>query len=69
MSDTWNMVRMKVRDIIASEDKSTPYSDEAIAEELHKTGTDLPRCTVTRVRQSMNFPSWRGRRYWAMSRK
>jgi RNA polymerase sigma-54 factor len=62
MSETWNMIRMKVRDIIASEDKSTPFSDEAIAKELRKTGTNLPRCTVTSVRRSMSFPSWRGRR-------
>jgi RNA polymerase sigma-54 factor len=57
-----NMVRMTVRDIVASEDKSQPLPDDAIAKELGKAGITVARRTVTRLRQSMNIPSWRGRR-------
>jgi len=59
---TWNMVRMTLRDVVASEDKSQPLTDDAIVKELNKAGITVARRTVTRLRQSMKIPSWRGRR-------
>jgi RNA polymerase sigma-54 factor len=63
------MVRMSIRDIVASEDKSQPFPDDAIVEELGKADITVARRTVTRLRESMNIPSWRGRRVRATNER
>jgi RNA polymerase sigma-54 factor len=61
----WDRVRIKLQEIIDTEDKIKPLSDDAIVDELGKAGITVARRTVTKYRKAMNIPSSRGRRDWA----
>jgi RNA polymerase sigma-54 factor len=65
----WDRVRIKLQEIIDNEDKTKPYSDDAIVEELAKEGITVARRTVTKYRKAMKIPSSRGRRDWSKSAK
>lgn len=65
----WDTIRLKLQDLIDHEDKSDPYSDEHIVEELKKVGMTVARRTVTKYRKKMGIPSSRQRRDWALSKK
>ncbi len=65
----WDRVRIKLQEIIDSEDKTKPLSDDAIVEELAKAGITVARRTVTKYRKAMNIPSSRGRRDWTKAEK
>src|SRR3954462_7304523 len=65
----WDRVRIKLQEIIDSEDKKSPLSDDAIVEELGKAGITVARRTVTKYRKAMNIPSSRGRRDWTKGGK
>ena len=65
----WDTIRIKLQDLIDKEDKSDPYSDEKIVEELKKAGMNVARRTVTKYRKRMGIPSSRQRRDWTLSRK
>ena len=58
----WENIRLKLKDIVDSEDKSKPLSDDALVTELAKHGFNLARRTVTKYRKAMNIPSSRQRR-------
>src|SRR4029079_1506437 len=58
----WDIIRLKLKEIVDGEDKSNPLSDDALVEELAKTGYKLARRTVTKYRQAMDIPSSRERR-------
>ncbi|MFG0335797.1 MAG: RNA polymerase sigma-54 factor, partial [Maioricimonas sp. JB049] len=58
----WDIIRLKVKEIVDAEDKKSPLSDDALVEELRKHGYNLARRTVTKYRQAMNIPSSRQRR-------
>jgi len=58
----WDVIRIKLREIVDGEDKSNPLSDEALVDELAKHGYKLARRTVTKYRKAMNIPSSRQRR-------
>ena len=58
----WDIVRLKLKEIVDEEDKSQPLSDDALVEELAKHGYQLARRTVTKYRKAMNIPSSRQRR-------
>jgi RNA polymerase sigma-54 factor len=60
--ESWEAIRQKLSDIIAKEDKSTPLSDEEIAETLKTSGVDIARRTVTKYRKNMKIPSSRQRK-------
>ncbi|HID74949.1 MAG TPA: RNA polymerase factor sigma-54 [Planctomycetaceae bacterium] len=64
----WDTVRLKLREIIDGEDKSNPYSDEQLVEELAKQGIKVARRTVTKYRKQMNIPSSRQRRDWSLAK-
>jgi RNA polymerase sigma-54 factor len=55
-------IRLKLKEIVESEDKSNPLSDEALMNELQNQGYPLARRTVTKYRKIMNIPSSRHRR-------
>ena len=57
-------VLQKIRDIVASEDKKTPLSDEEIVEILNKDGIEISRRTVAKYRGILDIPGSRGRRSW-----
>jgi RNA polymerase sigma-54 factor len=61
----WEVVRLKLQQIIDHEDKTKPYSDDELVEELAKHDVKVARRTVTKYRKEMNIPSSRQRRDWA----
>jgi len=58
----WDAVRVKLREIIDSEDKSNPLKDDDLAAELRKHGIGISRRTVAKYRGLMNIPPARKRR-------
>jgi RNA polymerase sigma-54 factor len=58
----WDMIKQKLLDIIAKEDKQDPLSDEQIVDEMERQGLKVARRTVTKYRQNLHIPSSRQRR-------
>ena len=58
----WDIIRLKLKEVIDAEDKDNPLSDDAIVEELAKRGYQLARRTVTKYRKAMRIPSSRQRK-------
>lgn len=65
----WDTIRLRLNELIEKEDKSAPYSDEELVEELHKLGLTVARRTVTKYRKKMGIPSSRQRRDWTLAKK
>jgi len=63
----WDTIRLKLQELIDKEDKSKPFSDEALVDELRATGMSVARRTVTKYRKKMGIPSSRQRRDWMLS--
>jgi RNA polymerase sigma-54 factor len=61
----WDIIRIRLQEIVDKEDKANPLSDDDLVEELKKLGLTVARRTVTKYRQKMNIPSSRQRRDWA----
>ncbi len=61
----WDIIRIRLQEIVDKEDKASPYSDDDLVEELKKQGLTVARRTVTKYRQKMNIPSSRQRRDWS----
>ncbi|MDR2762758.1 MAG: RNA polymerase factor sigma-54 [Planctomycetaceae bacterium] len=59
-----DVVRIKLQEIIAEEDKNSPLSDEAIVEQLKEAGIQVARRTVVKYRQILKIPSSRVRKSW-----
>ncbi len=64
----WDTIRLKLQELIDKEDKSDPYSDEKLVEELKKAGMTVARRTVTKYRKRMAIPSSRQRRDWSLKK-
>lgn len=58
----WDIIRIKLKEIVGKEDKNNPLSDDALVEELAKVGYTLARRTVTKYRKALDIPSSRQRR-------
>ena len=58
----WDIIRIKLREVVDNEDKCNPLSDDALVEALAKQGYKLARRTITKYRKNMNIPSSRQRR-------
>jgi len=58
----WDIIRIKLREIVDGEDKNDPLSDDSLVEELAKHGYNLARRTVTKYRKALDIPSSRQRR-------
>lgn len=58
----WDIIRIKLKEIIAAEDKNDPLSDDALVVELAKHGYQLARRTITKYRKALKIPSSRQRR-------
>ena len=65
----WDTIRIRLNELIDKEDKSNPYSDEELVEELKKLGMTVARRTVTKYRKKMAIPSSRQRRDWTLVKK
>jgi RNA polymerase sigma-54 factor len=61
----WDIIRLKLQEVIDRENKQDPFSDEALVEEMHKLGLKVARRTITKYRQKMGIPSSRQRRDWS----
>jgi RNA polymerase sigma-54 factor len=59
---SWDAVKAALREIIDAEDKSSPLSDDALAEELAKRGITIARRTVAKYRDQLNVPTARLRK-------
>jgi len=58
----WDIVRLKLKELVDKEDKSDPLSDDALVDEMAKLGYTLARRTVTKYRKALNIPSSRQRK-------
>lgn len=58
----WDIIRIKLKEVVDNEDKHNPLSDDEIVEALAKHGFQLARRTVTKYRKALNIPSSRQRR-------
>jgi RNA polymerase sigma-54 factor len=65
----WDTIRLKLQELIDKEDKSDPFCDETLVEELKKSGMTVARRTVTKYRKKMGIPSSRQRRDWTLVKK
>jgi RNA polymerase sigma-54 factor len=65
----WDIIRLRLQEIVDHEDKANPYSDDELVEELKKKGLVVARRTVTKYRQKMSIPSSRQRRDWTKNGK
>lgn len=62
-AESFEAIRAKMQQIIDSEDKSKPLSDEAIRKKLEEMGVkDIARRTVAKYRKLMNIPTARFRK-------
>jgi RNA polymerase sigma-54 factor len=61
----YETIRIKLQEIIDKEDKSNPWSDDDLMDELKKQGLSVARRTITKYRKKMGIPSSRQRRDWA----
>jgi RNA polymerase sigma-54 factor len=59
---SYEAVRGALQEVIESENKSKPLSDEAIVEELKKRGIEIARRTVAKYRDQLGIPSARLRK-------
>jgi RNA polymerase sigma-54 factor len=50
------MVKEKIKDIIESEDKTKPLSDDTVADMMKNNGFNIARRTVAKYRESMRIP-------------
>lgn len=60
---SWEAIRVKLQEIIDTEDKTKPLSDEQIRQKLAQAGIkDLARRTVAKYRKLLNIPTARFRK-------
>ncbi|MFO0902683.1 MAG: RNA polymerase factor sigma-54 [Pirellulales bacterium] len=61
----WDIIRIKLQEIIDNENKKEPLSDDDLVTALKSHGLNVARRTITKYRQKMNIPSSRQRREWS----
>lgn len=59
-----NSVKASIGDLIESEDKSRPYSDEAVVKLLKERGIEIARRTVAKYRDQLGIPTARMRKHF-----
>jgi RNA polymerase sigma-54 factor len=60
----WDLVRIKLTEVVEKEDKKAPLSDDDIVKEFEKQGLRVARRTITKYRKNMDIPSSRERKDW-----
>ena len=60
----WETIKQKLLEIIATEDKANPWSDEDLVAKLQEAGYPVARRTVTKYRKMLNIQSSRQRKVW-----
>jgi RNA polymerase sigma-54 factor len=61
----WDIIRIRLQEVVDKEDKLHPLSDDDLVEELKKLGLNVARRTITKYRQRLNIPSSRQRKDWS----
>jgi RNA polymerase sigma-54 factor len=61
----WDIVRLKLQEVIDKEDKQHPLSDDQLVAAMGAQGITVARRTITKYRKAMNIPSSRQRRDWS----
>ena len=51
----WDAIKVALKDVIDTEDKAHPLSDEALVDELKKRGIEIARRTVAKYRDQLNI--------------
>ncbi len=59
---SWDAVKAALKEVIDAEDKTSPLSDEALADEVKKRGIEIARRTVAKYRDQLGIPSARLRK-------
>lgn len=59
---SWDAIKVKLREIVDSEDKKKPLSDDKLAAELKKAGLSIARRTVAKYRDLLDIPPARKRK-------
>ncbi|RCS43921.1 RNA polymerase sigma-54 factor [Bremerella cremea] len=62
---TWDQIRLRLQEVIDTEDKAKPLSDDDLVKKLKDDGLNVARRTVTKYRKKMGIPSSRQRRDWS----
>jgi RNA polymerase sigma-54 factor len=60
----WENIKRKLLELVGSEDKNNPLSDEDLVDQMGKSGVPIARRTITKYRKMLNIPSSRERREW-----
>jgi RNA polymerase sigma-54 factor len=63
----WELIKRKLLEIIDKEDKSNPWSDEDLVNQLEASGYPVARRTVTKYRKLLKIPSSRQRKDWTLT--
>ena len=58
----WDAIKVRLKEIVASEDKAKPLNDDELAAELQKHGLKIARRTVAKYRNLLDIPPARKRR-------
>jgi RNA polymerase sigma-54 factor len=61
-SMAWGAVQAKLKEVIDTEDKKKPLTDDELVTEMKAQGIDIARRTVAKYRKVMNIPAARQRR-------
>jgi RNA polymerase sigma-54 factor len=62
----WERVKQKLLELINTEDKANPLSDEELVDRMVAAGYPIKRRTVTKYRKMLNIPSSRQRKDWTL---
>ncbi len=61
----WDIIKQKMSDLIAKENKKSPLSDEDIKLAFENEGVKIARRTVTKYREALHIPSSRQRKEYS----
>jgi len=61
----WELIKSKLTDLINTENKTIPWSDDELVKKLQQAGYPVARRTVTKYRKLLNIPSSRQRKDWS----
>lgn len=61
---SWEAIKAALQEVVLTEDKSQPMSDDALADALKEKGIEIARRTVAKYRAQLGIPSARLRRLY-----
>jgi RNA polymerase sigma-54 factor len=63
----YEVMKQKLLELVANEDKASPLSDEELVTRLNEAGYPVARRTVTKYRKMLKIPSSRQRKDWSLT--